>query len=110
MAAIAEVTDATFEEEVLKSDRPVLVDFWAPGCPPCVMLAPLLEKLAGEMSETVKFVQINAAQERATAARYRIQAVPTLFVFKGGKVADNLVGFRPEQEIRSRLAAVAGDA
>jgi len=107
MAGVPEVTDATFEQEVLKSDRPVLVDFWAPGCPPCVALAPIVEKLAGEMGENVKFVKVNAAQERVTAATYRIQAVPTLFIFKGGEIADNVIGFQSEQELRSRLAGVA---
>jgi thioredoxin 1 len=106
MAAVAEVTDTTFQQEVLASDRPVLVDFWAPGCPPCVALSPVLEKLAGEMADTVKFVKVNAAQERETAAKYRIQAVPTLFIFKGGEVAASLIGFQPEQEIRRRLTAV----
>jgi thioredoxin 1 len=108
MGAVMEVTDDTFEQEVLKSESPVLVDFWAPGCPPCAAIAPVLEKLAGELSEKAKFVKVNAAQERATATKYAIQAVPTLFIFKGGEVADSLIGFQSEQELRSRIAA-AGD-
>jgi thioredoxin 1 len=107
MAAVLEVTDATFEQEVLKSDSPVLVDFWAPGCPPCAAIAPVLEKLAGEMSGKAKFVKVNAAQERDTAAKYGVQAVPTLFIFKGGEVADSLIGFQPEQELRRRVSSVA---
>jgi thioredoxin 1 len=107
MGAVIEATDATFEQEVLKSELPVLVDFWAPGCPPCAALAPILEKVATEMSSQAKFVKVNAAQERATAAKYRVQAVPTLFIFKGGEVADSAVGFQPDQEIRRRLNAVA---
>jgi thioredoxin 1 len=109
MAEVAEVTDETFEQEVLKSDVPVLVDFWAPGCPPCVALAPVLEKIAAETSDTVKIVKMNAAQEQSTAVKYGIQAVPTLFIFKNGDVADSLIGFQSEQDIRSRLnAAVEG--
>jgi len=110
MAAVAEVTDATFEEEVLKSESPVLVDFWAPGCPPCAAIAPVLEKLAGEMAGKVKFVKVNAAQEVKTAAKYGVRAVPTLFVFKGGDAADSVIGFQSEQEIRGRLAGVAEGA
>jgi len=109
MGAAAEVTDATFEQQVLKADRPVLVDFWAPGCPPCVALEPIIDKLAAELGEKVKFVRVNAAQERATAWKYVIQAVPTLFIFKTGEVADSLIGFRSEADLRQRLAAVIGD-
>ncbi len=110
MAAVTEVTDDTFEQEVLKSDLPVLVDFWAPGCPPCAALAPVLEKLADEVTDTVKIVKVNAAEERSTATKYGIQAVPTLFIFKNGDVAESLIGFQSEQEIRNRLTAVAKGA
>ncbi len=106
MAAVAEVNDATFGQEVLEAEEPVLVDFWAPACPPCVALAPVLEKLAGEMAGKVRFVKVNAAEAMATAAKYGVQAVPTLFVFKGGQIADSVIGFQPEDEIRRRLAAV----
>jgi len=108
MGVVLEATDATFEAEVLKSEKPVLVDFWAPGCPPCAALAPVIEKVAGDMSDKVKFVKVNAAQERSTAGKYRIQAVPTVFIFKGGEVADSAIGFQSEQEIRKRVAAVSG--
>jgi thioredoxin 1 len=108
MGALIEATDQTFEQEVLKSDLPVLVDFWAPGCPPCAALAPILEKIAGEMSAKAKFVKVNAAQERQTAAKYRIQAVPTIMIFKGGEVADSAIGFQPDQELRRRINAVSG--
>jgi thioredoxin 1 len=108
MGNVIEVTDATFEQEVLKSELPVLVDFWSPGCPPCVRLAPVIEKLAGEMADKVKFVKVNAGQEFQTAMKYRIQAVPTLFVFKGGEVSQNTVGFHTEEELRQLLASVSG--
>jgi thioredoxin 1 len=107
MGAVIEATDATFEQEVLKSNLPVLVDFWAPGCPPCAALAPILDKIAGEVSDKVKFVKVNAAQERQTAAKYRIQAVPTVMIFKGGEIADSAIGFQPDQEIRRRVDAAS---
>ncbi len=110
MGAVMEVTDANFEQEVLKAESPVLVDFWAPGCPPCAAIAPVLEKLAGELAGKAKFVKVNAAQERATATKYAIQAVPTLFIFRGGEVADSLIGFQSEQEIRKRMTALAADS
>ncbi len=109
MAAVPEVTDATFDQEVLKSELPVLVDFWGPGCPPCAALGPILDKVAEELASQAKFVKVNVAQERSTAAQYRIQAVPTLLIFKGGEVADSIIGLQPEQEIRQRLAAVIGE-
>jgi thioredoxin 1 len=105
MAGIAEVNDAMFEQEVLGADQPVLVDFWAPGCPPCVALVPILEKIAGDMSDKAKFVKVNVMDAPTTAAKYRIQAVPTLFIFKAGEVVDGLIGFQPEQELRRRLNA-----
>ena len=108
MAAVPEVTDATFDQEVLKSELPVLVDFWAPGCPPCAALGPVLDKVAEEMASQAKFVKMNAAQERSTAAQYRIQAVPTLLIFKDGEVADSLIGFKSEKEIRQCLADAVG--
>ena len=108
MAAVLEATDTTFEQEVLKSDKPVIVDFWAPGCPPCAALAPILEKVAADVA-TVKFCKVNAAKEQLTARKYRVQAVPTLFIFKGGEISDSFVGFQSEQEIRRRIAALAGD-
>ncbi len=103
------LTDSQFEQAVLKARLPVLVDFWAPGCPPCAALAPILEKVAGELGEQVKFAKVNAAQERSTAGKYRIQAVPTLFIFKKGEIADSFVGFQSEQEIRRRVSSIGGE-
>jgi len=108
MGNVTEATDATFEQEVLKSELPVLVDFWSPGCLPCARLAPVVAKLAGEMVGKVKFVKVNAAEQFQTAMKYRIQAVPTLFVFKGGEVSQNTVGFHTEQELRQLLSSAAG--
>jgi thioredoxin 1 len=108
MSNVIEVTDSTFEQEVLKADLPVLVDFWSPGCPPCARLAPVIEKLAGEMSGKMKFVKVNAGQEFQTALKYRVQAVPTLFIFKAGEVSESTVGFHTEQELRQLLTAAGG--
>ena len=107
MGIVVEATDATFEQEVLKSELPVLVDFWAPGCPPCAALAPVLEKLAEDLKEKIKFVKVNVAQGQTVAAKYRVQAVPTLVVIKGGEIVDSAVGYQPEQELRKRLSRVS---
>ncbi|MBR5473979.1 MAG: thioredoxin [Lachnospiraceae bacterium] len=88
------VTDATFEAEVLKSEVPVVVDFFAVWCGPCRMLAPVLDKMSNELEGKVKFVKIDIDQNRA-AETYRIQAVPTMKMFVGGKVVDEVVGMNP---------------
>lgn len=105
MGAMIEATDKTFEEEVLKADLPVLVDFWGPGCPPCVRLAPILEKIATDMAGKVKIVKVNVAQEYATAARYGITMVPTLLFFKNGNITETVIGLRMEGELRQLLSA-----
>lgn len=109
MASVLEATDDNFEQEVLKSEIPVMVDFWAPGCPPCAALSPILDKVAADMVGKVKFMKMNAAQERATAGKYRVQAVPTLFFFKNGEIADSVIGFQSEQDLRKRVATLAGE-
>jgi thioredoxin 1 len=107
MGAVFEVTDATFEQEVLKSDTPVLVDFFTPWCGPCRMLAPVLEKLSEEFSGRVKLVKVDAGEQPRLSATYRVQAVPTLVIIKGGQVVESLMGLQAEEELRKRLAAVA---
>lgn len=103
MAKPAEVTDATFEEEVLKSGEPVLVDFWAPWCGPCRMVAPLVEELAGEYDGKVKFVKLNTDDNMKTAARYGIRSIPTLLMFKGGELVDQIIGFRPKGDLKRTI-------
>jgi thioredoxin 1 len=103
MAKPAEVTDATFEEEVLKSGEPVLVDFWAPWCGPCRMVAPLVEELAGEYDGKVKFVKLNTDDNMQTPARYGIRSIPTLLMFKGGELTDQIIGFRPKGDLKRTI-------
>ena len=100
MAKPAEVTDAEFEGEVLKAETPVLVDFWAPWCGPCRMVAPIVEELAEEYSGKVKFVKLNTDDNFNTAAAYGIRSIPTLMVFKGGKPAGELIGLRPKSDLK----------
>jgi thioredoxin 1 len=103
-----EVTDTSFEKEVLKAARPVLVDFWAPWCGPCHMVAPIVEELAEEYDGKVTFVKLNTDENLVTATRYGIRSIPTLLVFKGGEPVGQIIGFRPKSDLRRRLdAAIA---
>ncbi len=103
MSKPAEVTDADFESEVLKSDLPVLVDFWAPWCGPCRMVAPIVEELAGEYDGKVKFVKMNTDDNIQTATKYGIRSIPTLLMFKGGETVDQVIGFRPKSDLKRTL-------
>ena len=105
MAKPKEVTDATFEQEVLKAPRPVLVDFWAPWCGPCRMVAPIVEELAEEYDGKVNFVKLNTDDNPVIASRYSIRSIPTLLVFKGGEPVGQIIGFRPKSDLRRRLDA-----
>ncbi len=100
MSKPTEVTDGTFEAEVLKADKPVLVDFWAPWCGPCRMVAPLVEELSEEYSGKVKFLKLNTDDNVNTAATYGIRSIPTLLMFKGGQPVDQIVGFRPKGDLK----------
>ncbi len=105
---IVDVTDMNFEEEVVKSDKPVLVDFWAPWCAPCKMLEPIFEKLAEEYDGQVKFVKINTDENPATAIRFNIQGIPTTILFKDGDEFQRLVGVNPENNYKMILDAALG--
>jgi len=97
------VTDASFVAEVERSPVPVLVDFWAPWCPPCRMIAPAIDELAGEMAGRVRVAKLNIDDNQATAQRFRVASIPTLIVFKDGREVDRIVGAQPKQAIAERL-------
>jgi thioredoxin 1 len=98
-----QLSDASFDGDVVKSDIPVIVDFWAPWCGPCRMLAPVIEEISKEYSGKVKVGKLNTDDNPDTAARYSISAIPTLLFFKGGQVVDQLVGVHNKSDIKSKL-------
>lgn len=106
MSTVLNINTDRFEAEVLQSAVPVLVDFWAPWCAPCRMMAPILDAVAGEMGDKVKIVKIDVEQEvnQALAAQYRIMSIPNMKVFKGGKVVDEIIGLRQKGDVVSVLA------
>jgi len=100
MAKTREVNDGQFESEVLKAEVPVLVDFWAPWCGPCRMVEPIVEELAEEYADKVKFLRMNTDDNVNTASQYGIRAIPTLLVFKGGQPVGQVIGFRPKSDLK----------
>lgn len=107
MSELTAFTDANFANEVLESEVPVLVDFWAPWCGPCRMVGPIVEELANQFSGHLKVGKVNVDENQQTAISYRVQGIPTLILFKNGKVADQFVGAAPkaklEQFIKTHL-------
>jgi len=99
VGATKAVTDASFTNDVLQSDTPVLVDFWAEWCTPCRKVAPLLEEIAGEMGDKVRIVKLNIDENPETARAYRVMSVPTLTVFKGGEPVQSVAGARPKGDL-----------
>ena len=103
---VKETTDETFESDVLKSDRPVLVDFWAAWCAPCRMLAPTVEAVADKYASNARVVKLNVDDNPITAGRLNVRNIPTLVIMRSGKEVDRLVGVIPKAEIRQRLEQV----
>ena len=100
---IIEVTDANFEQEVLQSAQPVMVDFWAAWCGPCKALAPVVDEVATAYSGRVKVGKMDVDRNAATPMRYGVRGIPTLLIFKGGKVAEQIVGYVPKERIQQAL-------
>jgi thioredoxin 1 len=101
-----ELTDETFEKDVLRADKPALVDLWAPWCGPCRMMAPVIEELAAEYEGRAVIGKLNTDENGATMAAYRVSAIPTLLFFREGRLVDQLVGVRAKADVKARLDAL----
>lgn len=106
MADIIEVTDDNFQAEVVEADKPVLVDFWAPWCGPCRMVAPVLEEIAAEKGDAIQIVKLNVDENPETAAKFQVMSIPTLILFKDGDVAHKVIGALPKRRLEAELDPV----
>jgi thioredoxin 1 len=103
MSELVHVTDETFDEEIINSDIPVMVDFWAEWCGPCRMVGPVVEELAEEFKGKIKVAKMNVDESRQTPARFGIRNIPTLILFKGGEVAQTIIGAQPKSYLEEAL-------
>jgi thioredoxin 1 len=100
---VPEVTDNNFQAEVIESEVPVLVDFWAPWCGPCRMVAPVVEEIAQERGDQLKVVKLNIDENQNTAMQFNVMSIPTLMLFKGGEVAKTVIGAYPKRKLEAEL-------
>ena len=105
MSTALDVTDATFEDEVLKSDKTILVDFWAEWCGPCRAVSPILDQIAAEHSDKITVVKLNVDDNPQTAAKYQITSIPAMKVYQGGEVVKTVIGAKPKPALEADLAA-----
>ncbi len=105
MADLIHFTDSNFDAEVLKSDVPVLVDFWAPWCGPCQMVGPIVEELATQYAGQIKVGKLNVDENQRVAMEYKVRGIPTIILFKNGKPADQVVGARPKAQLEQFVQA-----
>ena len=100
---VQQITDTNFDEEVLESNKLVLVDFWADWCGPCKMVAPVIDEIANEYNEIIKVVKVNTDENPSTAASYGIRSIPTLLIFDGGNIVDTIIGAIPKSTVVNRI-------
>ena len=101
--AVSDVTDNSFQAEVIESETPVLVDFWAPWCGPCRRVSPVVEEIAAEKGEALKVVKLNIDENQQTAVKYNVMSIPTLMVFKGGELQKTVIGAYPKAKLEQEL-------